>query len=948
MRRIIIGILALSLVLNTAFVSGVYAESADNGAVDEIYVKAAETLEGLGLVKNSDKQPNDKVTRAEFADIVVKVLNWNSMNGETETETKKFLGFTNDPVFDDVEGWIWNGDGSSEEITEAPESENATPFRDVLSTNKYWESIRIIARLGLMVGDSNRYFRPNDSITLKEAEKVLLYACGRAVLIGSDFESGIISEASKTGLVSGLKVKGADERVSYRDAIVLLYNALDVNVLKASSYTESGAEYSESDDETFLSYFTDIYKSRGTVTKNSITSIDEPVGTNDDTVYIENERYKTNNKNYDAFLGTDVDFYYSAVDRNDDINTILYLRDGGRTKETVIKAKDVSGYVNNRLTYYTASGKENSEYLGSGIYIIYNGKALREYTDYGDEIITPRRGSIRFVDTTGDGKYDIVFIDDIKTVMVSAVDSENEYIYNKLDKDQNVDLNNREYRICDKDGNALTLGDISINSVIDVRSTLETQGELWTYITLNNSVVTGTVTKHNPTKSELTVDGKTYKYAEEFDTALIDTGVIMTFYLNSDEEVVWASKGTELTFVFLVNIGFSDSLSDEVKIKVYDLAEDNFKVYELASKVVINKHAAVKGKEIKESVLWNKAQGHAASQLIKIKLNAEGKVTELMSEKNADGTLVDENEMVEVPFTPCEGGLIVRTGVGMLSDMYAAVAYFNSDTAYSIVPLTDFDNLTAYYKGKNFAEGVKIESNKMYKAKKSSAVAAVILLQEDTGGLSLEEKQNIRDGAPSLVSEIERTISEEDDICYQISGVDMNKSSTFTYKVVDSDLMNVVDELEPGDLIQYETGGQYNYVQRLKKVFDVGDMTWTANYGGGTKNPVNRRADYFDEGSQTIHGRVSTRPDDGAYIRIAPYIYDAGGNTGVIDEESKFACTYPTKYFKYFVFDRENEIMCTADVYTDLIGEDEGGVGKGSEVIAWTCYGQAKTVIIYK
>ena len=89
MRRIIIGILALSLVLNTAFVSGVYAESADNGAVDEIYVKAAETFEGLGLVKNSDKQPNDKVTRAEFADIVVKVLKWKSMKCEKENERKK-------------------------------------------------------------------------------------------------------------------------------------------------------------------------------------------------------------------------------------------------------------------------------------------------------------------------------------------------------------------------------------------------------------------------------------------------------------------------------------------------------------------------------------------------------------------------------------------------------------------------------------------------------------------------------------------------------------------------------------------------------------------------------------------------------------------------------------------------------------------------------------------
>lgn len=948
MKKAIVVFLILNLICST-FLFPVYAQDSVSTAEDAVYNQAIDTLVGLRLIKDADKQPTEKVTRAQFADIVATTLGWNEFTAEEQVQTKKFLGYTNDPVFEEVEGWIWNE--SLNETSQSDENnqdlENATPFKDVLTTHKYWNSIKKVASFGLMSGDENKYFRPNDNITLIEAEKVLVYACGRGSKIGQSFPTDVLVEVARTRMNDGVVVKNTDDEITYRDVVVLLYNALEVNVYEAVSYLEDRVEYKESKTETLLSYFRKFYLTTGVVTQNRFTSLKDTKGTVNDTIFVDNVRYKTNGKNYDNFLGKTVNVYYSLAKKSDNLYTIVYLSDSGQNEELCIDAKDIEDYKNNTLTYYTERGRLKTEYIGTDIDIIYNGKALTEYTDYGDDIITPERGSIRFVNADGDSRYETVFIEDIRTVMVSAIDRDNEKIYDKLDKAP-IDLINCDYEITDKTGNMLTLGDISNSSVIDVKTTLSTQGDALVRMVVNNNYVTGKITSHDSTEKKVMIDDVWYVYADIFDTSFIQMNLVMTFYLNSDDEIVWANKGSELYFAFLQSIDeFEDSRND-IRIRVYDFAADDFIVYKLAEKIVVNKSVKQEAKKIKDSVLWDSKNDKTASQIVKIKLNAEGYVCEIMSEKNADGTLVDENEIVEVPFTPCEGGLLVRVTVGMLADMYASVAYYNADTMYSIVPLTEFENDAGYYKGEVFEEGKNIKANKIYKAKKSSAIASVVLLQEDTGGLTSDDKQVITDNAPSLVTKVTKALSEEGDVCYKISGVDMRTTTSFTHKVVDDDLMKLAADLEPGDMIQFTTVGQYKYMQRMKKIFDFSDNEWTKNYGGGTKNPVNRRMDYYDGASQAIHGRVSVRLDDGEFIKIAPYVYDKDGNTGVIDDKSEYSCIYPTKLFKYYVFEKENEIIRPADVYLDLLSEEEAGYENGSKVIAWTNYGQPRTVIIYK
>ena len=951
MKKYFVILLAFCTLLNTIVIPNTVCAAETSVTNDNRFDEAADTLYNLGLTGETESQPGDKLTRAEFADLLVTVLGLKNDVQSEDAETKKFLGYTNDPVYEDVEGWIWNGDSSSDENENSNAgntvkiNENATAFRDVLSTDTYWDSIKIAASYGFMSGDENRYFRPKDKIKLIEAEKVLLYSAGRAPIMGSDFPNSVIKEAAKTRITAGVNAAGINEYITYRDAVVMIYNALDINVPETSYYSNGDGRYEISKDETVLSYYRGIYSTDGVVTKTKYTTVTSPKGTERDTIFIDNTEYNTSGADYEEYLGKKVKLYYKTENRNDSRCTVCLLKDLG-SRELIIDAEDIKEYKNNRLTYYTKSGKLSSEYIGSGVNIVYNGKALTEYTKYGDDIITPTRGNVRFLDTSGNGSYDTVFINSIRTAVVSAADGDNERIYDRLNTKDSIDLKNSDCIITDSNGLALGFADIGINSVLDVKSTLSTQGSPLVRITVNNKEVTGKITSRSQKDKSVKIDGNEYKYSSDFDESLVDMNSVMTFYLNSDDEIVWAKKGTGLTFAFLTALADDGAFDSEIKIRIYDFAADEFKVYDLADKVIVNKTSKIDAEDIKSSILWDSAADTTASQVIKLRLNSGGEVVEIMTEKNADGTLVDENEMVEVPFTPCDDGLMVRVGVKMLEDAHAPVAYYDSNTVYCATPLKNFSDDTAYYKGDDFVEGRVIKANKMYKSKKSSAIAALVLRQEDTGGLGLDEKQRVDNYAPALITDISETLSEDGETCYEISGINMN-SGTFTNKVTDKDLMKLVETFEPGDMINYKVSGQYNYIQRMKKVFDGKDNAWTTRYGGGNVNPVNDRTDYFDGKTQAIHGRVTEKLDDGEFIRITPYAYNDSGNTGVLDTESVYACIYPTKYFKYYVYDRERGQIRMADVGLDLISEEEAQ-GAGSEVIAWTCYGQAKTVIIFK
>ena len=95
---------------------------------------------------------------------------------------------------------------------------------DVNENTPYRGDIYSMILLGLMSGDGDGCFRPNDNITMIEAATVFLRAMGYSHLIsGNDYPQAVLSQAVKLNMLKNISTQDGFTR---RDFAMLLYNSL--------------------------------------------------------------------------------------------------------------------------------------------------------------------------------------------------------------------------------------------------------------------------------------------------------------------------------------------------------------------------------------------------------------------------------------------------------------------------------------------------------------------------------------------------------------------------------------------------------------------------------------------------------------------------------------------------------------------------------------------------
>ena len=909
----------------------------DTQLEDTAYTEAVEVLEGLNLIDTSEKNSNIAITRGQFADLLAKALGLKNLNEEQIVAKSKFLGYTNNPEFDENGDWVWkeNSSGSSVNV----DYEHATPFKDVLSTHQYWESISLMASLGLMTGDENKYFRPNDTISYIEAQKVLVYACGSAEKAGNVFPGGIVTEAARLGITDGFKKSAADD-VTYRDAVVLIYNALNANVYEAISYNPNGVEYKKSKVETLLSYYTGIYKLEGIVDKNRFTSLKNTNGTDSDLISVDGTLLKTGDVSFDSLLGYDVDAYYKD-EKSSVYLTAVYVRNSGRSSEITVNSEDIIGYSSNKLSYQLDGEKKKEKYIGANTNIIYNGKALTDYTGYSDKILVPEQGNIIFVDGDSNGSYETVFVNNIETVVVSSVDYEQKIIYNKMNNPKSVELDSGMFFITDEDGLMYELTDITVDSVLDVRRTLNTQGEQLAMINRSYSSVTGVVTVHNTAKKQIIVNDKVYEYSDLFDTSLIVLGTTITFYINTRGKIAYAIRGSELTYAYLVDIAY-DGFGDGEKIWLYDLWNEEFIEFNFANNVKVNKVSVKKDKIAGCTAIYNSSAEKTLSQLIKYKINGSGDVCEILTAN------VDEDEFVEQDLGSYKGEELMYRNAVKAFVAKTSVVYMAPDAIYSAVPETNAKNQKLYYEP-SISDNDYYRVDRVYKNSSKSALASVILIESDVEDSLATKRVITGKGAPiSMVMGVRKTINADGDEGVIVEVMN-GKDGYFALESFDDDIAIIASELHEGDLIRYETRNRDGSIYRLLKVFDAKDKIWTVGANNPYATSFNSTA-AFNSSMHGVHGVVAKKYDGGKYITVAPYVYkkDESGNTvksGISTDESTYF-TYCASDFKVYKYTSERDGVVIGNPISDLISVEEAGVG--TEVVVYVASANPRSIFVYK
>lgn len=514
------------------------------------------------------------------------------------------------------------------------ESSRRSGFLDVPSG--HWASgyINTAADLGLLKGDGDGNFRPDDSITYAEAMAIFIRATGyeEAAKSKGGFPNGYMAAGASAGLTDNVKA-AAGENITRGNVAFLTDNALETNLMEQTGFG-SGAKY-EVTDKTLLKDKLKTQKLEGQITAVGGASIDGSAALPEGQVKIGDSIYRTS-EDLSGLLGFNVVYYLkeNSAGRGE---VILAMAKKGQNSTAEITSDLFSKVTQHgsetAIEYYrseTSTAKSTAE-IESGAVMIYNGKKID--FDAGRLDFSDKEGSIVLLDTTKNSKYDIVFVNEYKNYVVDSVTASgkvtDKYGSGTLKLDGTVDFTLKK-------GSA----DIKVSELkeFDVLSVYESADGSLLSIEVTSEPVEGTVTAKDG--SGVYINGEHYKAAKNY-TELLDIGTEGTFYLDTAGKIAAADTASALSsnYAFLLN-AYTDNGTEVSSFKLFTKNGEQ-KVIEANAKIRFNGSSVTAAAAVKAL----SDGGSVKKQLVTFEENSEGKITKLdTAADNTSTGKVDKNK----------------------------------------------------------------------------------------------------------------------------------------------------------------------------------------------------------------------------------------------------------------------------------------------------------------
>ncbi|MBE5040192.1 S-layer homology domain-containing protein [Ructibacterium gallinarum] len=394
-----------------------------------------------------------------------------------------------------------------------------TVFQDVAA--EYWAAgyIHLAAGMGIINGYGDGSFGPEDAVTLEQACKMVLECMGYGILAAEKggYPNGYLVTAAQYGLTRGIESTG-EEPLSRGDAAVLLVQSLDVDVIEKEYGTDTYSKKAGVTLRTKLCDQLNLEKKEGIVTANAYTGLGESLGMEERRIVIDGENYRTGQENLDGLLGYQVEYY--AKDNADGTKSLYSIQPSEKQNRTVsFLPEDIESIEEDAFSVYQEGRSKTQKYtLAEAVQTVYNGKYLPEA---GTEDWKIQNGTIRLLDNNGDGRYEIVFVEEIQTLLAGSIDAEKGLIQLKtFSANTTSQFNGKTYidcqstdplvRICDADGNAVAIEDLGAMQMIGVRQSKDQ--ELVTVIA-GSAPFDGTVDAVYETEGQVSIDGEIYDLA---------------------------------------------------------------------------------------------------------------------------------------------------------------------------------------------------------------------------------------------------------------------------------------------------------------------------------------------------------------------------------------------------------------------------------------------------
>lgn len=506
-------------------------------------VKVLNALDILVGDEQGNLNLNNRITRAEFATLMTRVL---------DVDTKAFTKET---------------------------------FSDVPTTHWGYNAIMNCYTLGIIKGCGDGTFKPSAYVSYDEAVKMTMCALGYELYAQSKggWPTGYLVAANQMKVTEGV---GAD--ATRGDIAQLLYNALSTPKMEQTTYGTK-EEFSILNGKNGKEYRTlltdmDIYIATGVVGEKNVDEIEIIISTDSEDEEFEDGDVVTFNIN-----NTDVyDYQHQAVEvyakknskRDYDILCVVPSIEG---ESLTIYSDDIKDVDGNKVEYYVNGNKTKTIKLDENVVYDYNKtgkKGDKELIDLEDCIVT-------FVEHNGDNAYDRIVISHYISTKIEEV----HYSKDKMtlvEGNLGFDFDDEDVTIVfvDEKGNTIDFYDFEENDVIAVLSDVDRVQKYDNYIKivkLTNSTVYGEIEEifTRDGKKYFVIDGNEYTNNSTISLKIGDEG---TFYIGMTDCIVdFEGTTSAVDYGYILEVEKSrESFSKDLwqvklltynGVKIYDLTE---------------------------------------------------------------------------------------------------------------------------------------------------------------------------------------------------------------------------------------------------------------------------------------------------------------------------------------------------------------------------------------
>jgi len=756
----------LSAVMALGFTATSFA-SVSQDAQTSKYKDAIELLGALEIMVGDAEtgafRPEDSIKRSEFAKVAVTSMGMENLKDSFDYPTK---------------------------------------FPDVVSNHWANGYINVAANQGIIIGDDEGNFRPDDTITYAEAATVLVRLIGHtpAAEKKGGFPQGYVTVATQTGITKGA-VASNDSAVKRGMVAQLTANAL---VTKKMEQTNFGADESyQVVDKTLLDDELETKIIYDQITAVGTSSLTGSSTLKHNEVKIGSDAYEVADKALSQtrkLLGFNVEAYVKEDEHGDKV-LILAREQKGKNSSIKIPATDIEKVTADsqvKVEYWIDKEKDKETekvLIASDAKYVYNGQAI----SFDISELKPDAGSITLLDRNRDDVYDVVFIEEYENYVVEEVIESSNRVTDKYGKSSLVlDPDDDSVKfIITRAGQEIKISDLS---EWDVLSVAKSKDASIVIIEVSSEKVTGKVTEKHGDK--FVIAGGEYGVSANYpdEIKLNDEG---TFYLDKDGNIaaVDATNTLSSNYAYFTGADITTGFDKRLSIKVFD-KNGEIKVIESTEKIRVN---GTPNKTPAEALEALKVGGVVTPSLITYELNSDGELTQLntATDKTSGGILKDKFAL------NAKGTLKYRESSKKLGSYR-----IDEDTVVFDIPAGETD-------AKKYAitDYKLFEDNTDYDVfvydVAEDYTAGVVIVTNSTGIANIE--------APAaVVDKISVSLNSDDERVEKLYAFVDGEKKTFTTSEEGILVNGEGAQLKAGDVIQMKTNAK-GEIESIRILFEIDD-----------------------------------------------------------------------------------------------------------------------------